>query len=249
MAGAGPLTAPGARRAQPASRERYVREWLRNQAASGYVTYDADGRRLHAAARAGDGAGRRGQPRLRPRRLPPGQLGSTRTASRSPSAFRDRRGFRLARARPGLFLGTEQFFRPGYRAHLSRSGSRRSTASRRSSRGREGRRHRLRSRRLDGADGGGVPEARGPRLRLPRRRRSNARAMLRPRRASTTPTSRSPRRRTTRARATTSSASSTACTTWATRSAPSTHVRDTARRRRHGDARRAVRRRQRSPTT
>src|SRR3974377_191308 len=41
MAGAGPLTsAEVAERAGAA--ERYVREWLRNQAAGGYVSYDAD---------------------------------------------------------------------------------------------------------------------------------------------------------------------------------------------------------------
>src|ERR1700722_18163683 len=41
MSGAGPVTAAEvARRA--ATHERYVREWLNNQAAGGQVTYDAD---------------------------------------------------------------------------------------------------------------------------------------------------------------------------------------------------------------
>ena len=51
--------------------------------------------------------------------------------------------------------------------------------------------------------------------------------------------------RTSRATATTSSPSSTACTTWATRSAPRAHVRKTLAAGRHLDDRRAVRRRPR----
>ena len=48
MAGAGPLTSEEvAERAGVA--ERSVREWLRNQAAGGYVTYDPGHRHLHAA--------------------------------------------------------------------------------------------------------------------------------------------------------------------------------------------------------
>ena len=39
MAGAGPLT-PGQLAERTATHERYVREWLNNQAAGGYVTYD-----------------------------------------------------------------------------------------------------------------------------------------------------------------------------------------------------------------
>ena len=41
MAGAGPLT-PTALAERTGTHERYVREWLSNQAAGGYVTYDAD---------------------------------------------------------------------------------------------------------------------------------------------------------------------------------------------------------------
>src|SRR5213078_1592139 len=39
MAGAGPMS-PGQLAAATGTTERYVREWLCNQAASGYVTYD-----------------------------------------------------------------------------------------------------------------------------------------------------------------------------------------------------------------
>jgi hypothetical protein len=43
-------------------RERYVREWLANQAAGGYVAYDPSEADLRLAAGAGDGAGARPEP-------------------------------------------------------------------------------------------------------------------------------------------------------------------------------------------
>ena len=68
MAGAGPLSSQElAERTGVA--ERSVREWLRNQAAGGYVAYDGASDTLHAARRARARAGRRGQPLLHPRRV------------------------------------------------------------------------------------------------------------------------------------------------------------------------------------
>ena len=65
LAGAGPLSSKEvAKRAGCA--ERYVREWLNAQAAGGYLSYHAVERHLRTPARAGDGAGRRGQPGLHP---------------------------------------------------------------------------------------------------------------------------------------------------------------------------------------
>jgi SAM-dependent methyltransferase len=97
--------------------ERYVREWASAQAASGYLTYDADADTFT---------------------LPPEQamafadpdspvfmLGGYSVIS---SAYKDRaklaerfrkgEGFGWHEHDPDLFVGTEQFFRPGYRAHL-----------------------------------------------------------------------------------------------------------------------------------
>src|SRR5687767_8340577 len=116
MAGAGPLSsAEIGERAGVA--ERYVREWASAQAASGYLDYDAG---------------------LDTFTLPPEQamafadedspvymLGGYSVVS---SAFKDRSklaerfrsgdGFGWHEHDPDLFVGTEQFFRPGYRAHL-----------------------------------------------------------------------------------------------------------------------------------
>ena len=68
MAHAGPLTAAEVAERSGAA-ERYVREWLGNQAAGGYVDLRPRHRPLHAARRARAGAGRRRQPVLHPRRV------------------------------------------------------------------------------------------------------------------------------------------------------------------------------------
>ena len=116
MAGAGSLTA-----AEIAERsgvaERYVREWASAQAASGYIEYDAESDSFE---------------------LPPEQamafadpdspvymLGGFSVISsvykdreRLTERFRSGAGFGWHEHHADLFVGTEQFFRPGYRAHL-----------------------------------------------------------------------------------------------------------------------------------
>jgi SAM-dependent methyltransferase len=103
--------------ARTKTHERYVREWLINQAASGYVAYDAASGRYH---------------------LPPEQtLALTDETSpfyvgggfyvikamlnaqpRIKQAFREGGGLLWGEHDPDLFVGTERFFRPGYAAHL-----------------------------------------------------------------------------------------------------------------------------------
>jgi 2-polyprenyl-3-methyl-5-hydroxy-6-metoxy-1,4-benzoquinol methylase len=116
MNGAGPLTA--AELAERAGvRERYVREWLAAQAASGYVEYDAEGDTFA---------------------LPPEQAmafadqdspvymaggyhiisAAFKDRPKIAERFRNGDGFGWHEHDPELFLGTEQFFRPGYRTHL-----------------------------------------------------------------------------------------------------------------------------------
>jgi SAM-dependent methyltransferase len=116
MAGAGPLTsAEVAERAGVA--ERSVREWLRNQAAGGYVVYDA----------AADSY-----------ELPPEQalaladeespfylLGAYELIAslyadeeKITAAFRTGGGMGWHEHDHRLFAGTERFFRPGYKGHL-----------------------------------------------------------------------------------------------------------------------------------
>jgi SAM-dependent methyltransferase len=116
MAGAGPLTsAEVAERAGVA--ERSVREWLRNQAAGGYLTYEAETDRYmlpdeQALALADEDS-------------PVYILGAYELIAslyadedRITEAFRTGDGMGWHEHDHRLFRGTERFFRPGYRAHL-----------------------------------------------------------------------------------------------------------------------------------
>lgn len=116
MDGAGPLTAAELAE-RTGVRERYVREWLAAQAATGYVEYDPQEETFslppeQALAFANE-------------QSPVYMLGGYHLVS---SAYKDRpkiaeriragEGFGWHEHDPELFDGTERFFRPGYRAHL-----------------------------------------------------------------------------------------------------------------------------------
>ncbi len=116
MAHAGPLTSEEVAERSGAA-ERYVREWLRNQAAGGYVTYDPESDRYtlpdeHALALADEES-------------PFYILGvydliASLYADEDQilEAFRSGEGMGWHQHDHRLFRGTERFFRPGYRAHL-----------------------------------------------------------------------------------------------------------------------------------
>ncbi len=117
MAGAGPMTS-AALAARTGLNERYVREWLNNQAAGGYVTYDAvektyllpDEHALVLAecesaaymAQAFDAAS-----------------SIWKTVDRTVDAFRNGQGIGWHEHDAGVFCGIESFFRPGYRANMT----------------------------------------------------------------------------------------------------------------------------------
>ena len=116
MAGAGPLTSDDLAEKTGVA-ERSVREWLRNQAAGGYVAYDADSDTYtlpdeHALALADEDS-------------PFYILGAYDLIAslyadeeRITEAFRSGEGMGWHEHDDRLFRGTERFFRPGYRAHL-----------------------------------------------------------------------------------------------------------------------------------
>jgi 2-polyprenyl-3-methyl-5-hydroxy-6-metoxy-1,4-benzoquinol methylase len=116
MAGAGPLTS-GQVAERCGAPERYVREWLRNQAAAGYVSYDAESDTYtlpdeHALALADEES-------------PFYILGAFELIAslyadeeKILEAFRSGGGLGWHEHDHRLFRGTERFFRPGYRAHL-----------------------------------------------------------------------------------------------------------------------------------
>jgi SAM-dependent methyltransferase len=116
MAGAGPLT-PAALAERTGTAERYVREWLANQAAGGYVACDpAAGTYTlsdeHALALADEDS----------EAFLPGnfQLMAALFAAvpRIAECFRTGDGLGWGEQDPLLFEGSERAFRPGYRSHL-----------------------------------------------------------------------------------------------------------------------------------
>jgi SAM-dependent methyltransferase len=116
MAHAGPLTSEEVAERSGAA-ERYVREWLRNQAAGGYVTYDPETDTYtlpdeHALALADEDS-------------PFYILGVYDLVAslfadeeKLREAFRGGEGLGWHQHDHRLFRGTERFFRPGYRGHL-----------------------------------------------------------------------------------------------------------------------------------
>jgi SAM-dependent methyltransferase len=116
MAGAGPISSEELA-GKTGVAERSVREWLRNQAAGGYVAYDADSDRYtlpdeQALALADEDS-------------PFYILGAYELIAslyadedRITEAFRSGEGMGWHEHDKRLFRGTERFFRPGYKAHL-----------------------------------------------------------------------------------------------------------------------------------
>jgi SAM-dependent methyltransferase len=97
--------------------ERYIREWLLNQAASGYVDYDAESGRYSLSPE---------QTVALTDETSPFFVGGgfyvikamTHAVSRIENAFKNGGGILWGEHDPDLFVGTERFFRPGYAAHL-----------------------------------------------------------------------------------------------------------------------------------
>ncbi|HVN86880.1 MAG TPA: class I SAM-dependent methyltransferase [Candidatus Binatia bacterium] len=116
MGSAGPVT-PAELAARTGTSERYVREWLCAQAASGYVNYDAATAKFalteeQAFALADD-------------KSPAHMLGAFhiilsmfKDEAKIADAFRGGHGVGWHEHSPDLFHGTERFFRAGYQANL-----------------------------------------------------------------------------------------------------------------------------------
>src|SRR5215470_11058583 len=119
MADAGPITAAELA-ARTGTVERCVREWLAAQAAAGYVQYDAVTQRYtlpaeHALALTDEDS---------PACVLGGFQGMTAAMRAEPKvadAFRNGKGVGWHEHDPGLFVGVERFFRPGYIANLVQS--------------------------------------------------------------------------------------------------------------------------------
>ena len=116
MADGAPLT-PAELAERTGCNERYLREWLCQQAASGYVTYDAGRRALPPPARAGAALADEDSPAFIPGAF---QLMAAifRDEPHITERFRSGAGFGWHEHDHDLFEGTERFFRPGYLANL-----------------------------------------------------------------------------------------------------------------------------------
>ncbi|PSH05796.1 MAG: SAM-dependent methyltransferase [Acidobacteria bacterium] len=97
--------------------ERYVREWLGNQAASGYIKYDAKTSMYTLPPEQSLALAQEGSPAF--------FAGAFQTATAMFSAipkitenFKSGKGLHWGEHDHSLFEGTERFYRPGYAAHL-----------------------------------------------------------------------------------------------------------------------------------
>ena len=116
LAAEGPLD-PGALAAKTGTKERYVREWLSAQAASGFVTYDAES---GAFSMSPEQAALLGDPES-----PVDMSGAFYILAsmfadepQLAEAFRTGEGIGWGDHCNCLFCGTERFFRSGYKANL-----------------------------------------------------------------------------------------------------------------------------------
>jgi 2-polyprenyl-3-methyl-5-hydroxy-6-metoxy-1,4-benzoquinol methylase len=98
-------------------RERYVREWLCQQAASGYVEYDAAGATFRLPPEQALALAHDDSPAFIPGAF---QLiaAIVKDEPHIAERFRSGEGFGWHEHDPDLFEGTERFFRPGYLANL-----------------------------------------------------------------------------------------------------------------------------------
>lgn len=96
---------------------RYVREWLSNQAAGGYVSYDPDQDAFFLTPEQSLALAQEGSPAFVPGAF---QVATalTKDEPKIAEAFRAGNGVGWHEHHHDLFAGTERFFRPGYAANL-----------------------------------------------------------------------------------------------------------------------------------
>jgi SAM-dependent methyltransferase len=116
MADGSPVT-PGELAERTGTEERYVREWLSSQAASGYVTYDPATQRFALAPEQALALAQDNSPAFIPGAF---QLAAAliKDEPTITEAFRTGDGVGWHEHDQDLFCGTERFFRPGYIANL-----------------------------------------------------------------------------------------------------------------------------------
>src|SRR5216683_5369770 len=116
LATSGPMT-PAELAKKTGTNERYVREWLNAQAAGGYVTYEAGSSRYSMTEEQAFTLAQEDSPAYIPGAF---QLATSaiKAEPQIADAFRTGAGFGWHEHDPGLFEGTERFFRPNYIGNL-----------------------------------------------------------------------------------------------------------------------------------
>ncbi len=116
MADVGPVTSSELAKHAGVS-ERYVREWLAANAASGYINYEAATARYSLSPEQAFALAEEGSPAFLPGAF---QLATAalKAEPKITEAFRTGSGVGWHEHDPALFHGTERFFRPGYAANL-----------------------------------------------------------------------------------------------------------------------------------
>jgi len=116
LATSGPMT-PAELAKKTGTNERYVREWLNAQAAGGYVMYEAGSGRYSMTEEQAFTLAQEDSPAYIPGAF---QLATSaiKAEPQIADAFRSGAGFGWHEHDPGLFEGTERFFRPNYIGNL-----------------------------------------------------------------------------------------------------------------------------------
>src|SRR3954468_11725751 len=116
MEAAGSIDAAGLAR-RTGTAERYVREWLAAQAASGYVAYDAASERFHLEPEQAMVFAQEGSPAFMAGFFEIAEA-TFRAVPKIVDGFRSGRGVGWHEHHRCLFGGTERFFRTSYSHHL-----------------------------------------------------------------------------------------------------------------------------------
>ena len=96
--------------------ERYVREWLACEVAGGYVNYDREAGKYYLTEEQAFALDENG-PVFMPGAFE-AAVAAIKSEAKIAEAFRTGKGVGWHEHNPGLFRGTERFFRPGYAANL-----------------------------------------------------------------------------------------------------------------------------------
>jgi 2-polyprenyl-3-methyl-5-hydroxy-6-metoxy-1,4-benzoquinol methylase len=117
MAGQGPMSSKEVAKAAGCS-ERYIYEWLNNQAAGGYVTYDPTTAKFTLPPEQAMALADESSPAFIPGAF---QViaAALKAEPRIAENFKTGRGMHWGEHDPGLFVGTERFFRPNYLGNLT----------------------------------------------------------------------------------------------------------------------------------